>query len=348
MQPQMSDSEADDLATCRAMLCDGSRTFLAAARVLPASVHRPATSLYAFCRQADDAIDCAGGGARALGPLHDRLDHVYAGRPLQMPADRALARVVARHSVPRALLEALLDGFAWDAQGRRYDTLSGLFDYCARVAGTVGAMMAALMDARDPAVVARACDLGVAMQLTNIARDVGEDARAGRLYLPRDWLRQAGIAPEKWLANPVFTPALGDVVQRLLAIADALYARADTGIGALPLACRPGIGAARRLYAEIGAEVARQGYDSVSRRAVVSGSRKAALLARSLTSALPAALDTAPPLPEVAFLVDAVAATRRPKTTAPSILQTLDARAGWLIELFARLEQRDQLERPVP
>ncbi len=86
-------------------------------------------------------------------------------------------------------------------------------------------MMSILMGARTPRILARACDLGVAMQLTNIARDVGEDARAGRLYLPLQWLRSAGIDPEAWLARPVFSAALGAVVQRLLDAADGLYAR---------------------------------------------------------------------------------------------------------------------------
>ena len=89
---------------------------------------------------------------------------------------------------------------------RRYETLQDLDAYAARVAGSVGAMMTLVMGQRAPEIVARACDLGVAMQLTNIARDVGEDARAGRLYLPLQWLREAGIDPDAWLAKPVFTP----------------------------------------------------------------------------------------------------------------------------------------------
>ena len=98
--------------------------------------------------------------------------------------------------IPRALPEALLEGFAWDAAGRRYETLDEVEHYAARVAGCVGAMMTLVMGRRDPAILARACDLGVAMQLTNICRDVGEDARAGRLYLPLAWLRDNGIDPD--------------------------------------------------------------------------------------------------------------------------------------------------------
>ncbi len=331
------------------MLRGGSRTFFAAARVLPRWVHEPATALYAFCRVADDVIDGAG-GADNLGALYERLDRAYAGRPLPMPADRALAYVVEEHAIPRAVPAALLEGFAWDAQGRRYDNLGELYDYAARVAGTVGAMMAALMDVRAPHIVARACDLGVAMQLTNIARDVGEDARNGRIYLPLDWLREAGITPEGFLAKPHFSPPLGRVVQRLLHAADVLYARADAGIAQLPLSCRPGIGAARRLYAEIGREVERAGCDSVSRRAHVSGRRKAALLARSAAAAMiPARELVAPTLAQTQFLVDAVAASRRPvresAVSGRSGLGRIDDRAEWLITLFTRLEERDAAMR---
>jgi len=345
MQPSSWDSAhyLADLADCRAMLRGGSRTFFAAARVLPRRVHRPATALYAFCRVADDLVD-AGGGAPALAHLRARLDGVYAGRPAPIPADRALAAVVARHAIPRALLDALLEGFAWDAAGRRYEDLPDLQAYAARVAGTVGAMMALLMGERSPAGVARACDLGIAMQLSNIARDVGEDARAGRLYLPLAWLREAGVDPGAWLLRPVFKPAIGAVVARLLAAADALYARSDAGVAALPRDCRPGIGAARLLYAEIGAEVARHGHDSVTRRAVVPGRRKLALLARSAGAALrPATVDLRPTVAAAQFLVDVVAAMPRP--AAGARWAGLDDRVAWLCAMRGTLDQRQAVER---
>ncbi len=120
-----SDAEfAADLLACRTLLRGGSRTFFAAARVLPRRVGGPATALYAFCREADDSwIERRRRGRSAL---HERLDRVYAGRPRAHPADRALAAVVARFALPRALLDALLEGFAWDAAGRRYETLDEL------------------------------------------------------------------------------------------------------------------------------------------------------------------------------------------------------------------------------
>ena len=111
-----------DLAACRAMLAGGSRSFYAASFLLPRRVRDAATALYAFCRLADDAIDVGEGGAEALAQLSDRLARAYAGQPFQCAADRAFADVVTRYGVPRALPEALIDGFAWDEAERTYET----------------------------------------------------------------------------------------------------------------------------------------------------------------------------------------------------------------------------------
>jgi phytoene synthase len=119
------------------------------------------------------------------------------------------------------------------------------------------------------------------MQLTNIARDVGQDARAGRLYLPLDWLSEAGIDADAFVARPIHSAALAGVVERLLRRADELYARADEGIAMLPRDCRASIRAARLIYAEIGRAIERAGFDAVSRRAVVPARRKVWLLLRS-------------------------------------------------------------------
>jgi phytoene synthase len=341
-----------DMAACRALLKGGSRTFHAASKVLPRKVADPAIALYAFCRLADDAVDLGSDRAAAVARLRERLDRAYRGQPMNLAADRVFADVVAKFSIPRELPEALLEGLAWDAEVRRYETLQDLSAYAARVAGSVGAMMTLVMGQRTPEIVARACDLGVAMQLTNIARDVGEDARAGRLYLPLLWLREAGIDPDHWLANPGFAPPIAAIVQRLLDAADALYDRATLGIAHLPLACRPGIYAARALYAEIGRELERGGLDSIARRAVVSTRRKLAVLARTFvlleTEWTPARrLGPMAPLDESRFLVDAVAATPLRQEIRPPRVRArpVEDRVVWVIDLFARLERRDQLQR---
>jgi phytoene synthase len=336
-----------DLTACRQMLSTGSRSFYAASFFLPKQVREPAGALYAFCRVADDAIDEAKGSrTAALDRLRERLDRVYRGQPLPLAVDRAFAGAVEFFNMPRELPEALLEGFAWDAGGRVYEDLSGVYAYSARVAAAVGAMMTVLMGVRDANVLARACDLGTAMQITNICRDVGEDARNGRIYLPLDWLDEVGIDPDEFLARPVFSEALGIVVERLLQRAEALYQRAESGIGRLPVGCRPGIYAARLLYAEIGQEVARNGYDSVSQRAVVSSSRKVSLLSRALAvTPFPGGNCVAPVLDENRFLVEAAAAAAAPKTLIPTPARrrNLGQKVVWVLDLFETLEQRERL-----
>jgi 15-cis-phytoene synthase len=325
-----------DLDACRSAIRVGSRSFHAASLLLPRRLRDPALALYAFCRFADDAVDCNAEKPAAVLSLAHRLERAYAGRPVPHPADRAFAAMVEAVEMPRALPDALIEGFAWDAAGQRYTTLSQVRAYAARVAGAVGAMMTVIMGVRDADALARACDLGVAMQLTNIARDVGEDAREGRIYLPLAWLDEAGIDEDRLLAGPAPSPALGAVTERLLAEADRLYARAEAGISALPLAAQPAIFAARYLYAEIGAVIRARGNDSVSGRAVTSSGRKAALAARAAAAAgatllLPQSPRLhAPPLPETAFLV---AAAARPVARS--------ARADHLTSIFAELRRRD-------
>ena len=314
----------DDLAHCRAAIRTGSLSFHAASRLLPAKVRDPALVLYAFCRLADDEVDEGCHKGQAVLTLQHRLDLAYAGTPRNTPEDRAFAAIIQEFEMPRALPEALLEGLAWDAIGRQYDSLSAVRDYAARVASAVGAMMCVLMRVRDPNALARACDLGVAMQLTNIARDVGEDARAGRLFLPRDWLAAAQIDPANFLRDPLPTPEIRRMVARLLAEADRLYLRSEAGISALPRQARMGIWAARLIYAGIGTEVRRNACDSVSVRARTSKAQKLRWMAKAgLWAAgdmvMPrSAVIFAPPLAETAFLVDAAskAAPERHRTKA--------------------------------
>jgi len=209
-------------------------------------------------------------------------------------------------------------------------------------------MVAMLMGARQAEVVSRATDLGVAMQLTNIARDVGEDARQGRLYLPTEWLEAEGIDPDAFVGDPRFTPGVARTVERLLAHAEELYQRAEAGIPALPASCRPGITAASRLYRAIGHEVARHGHDSLSRRAVVPAMRKVGLMMDALKGPSPSAhYSDYPCLPETRFLVQAVHEALpalhgfKPDELAEPASPSEGA-AAFVIDLFMRLEQRDQ------
>jgi phytoene synthase len=339
--PDRSFATDADHAHCAAAIRAGSRSFHLASLALPFRVRKPAYGLYAFCRLSDDAIDLDAGSHVAVMRLRERLAHACEGRPHDAPEDRAIADVMRNYAIPRAVPEALLEGLAWDAEGRRYETLEDLHAYAMRVAGAVGVMMTLMMGVRDSLTLARASDLGVAMQLTNIARDVGEDARAGRLYLPRAWLREAGVDPEVFLADPVACPAVKQVVARLLREADLLYARARRGVAHLPTSCRPAILAAALLYADIGRElVRRHGLDSVSHRARVGGGRKLALFGKAVAlSPLLARDERTPALAAAAFLIEAVArepvrvAERRPGIGAQVIL---------MLDMFERLERAER------
>ena len=295
---------------------------------------------------ADDAIDFSDDRPTALAALNERLRRVYADDPMAYEPDRALAAVVREFDLPLELVAALLEGFEWDAEGRRYETIEDLEAYGARVAGSVGAMMAVVMRTRGEQALARACDLGVAMQLTNIARDVGEDARFGRLYLPLTWMREAGLDPDAWLQNPVFDDRIASVIDRLIKAADVLYQRSEHGIGQLPRDCRPAIRAARLVYAEIGRELEKMGMDSVNHRAVVSGKRKLALLVRASGAALVAPADPThhfAALPANQFLVQSA---KLPPGDAPAepnqpARRSFDERARWTAELFERMARAD-------
>lgn len=316
----MPELTAEEARHCQELLRAGSKSFHAASLLLPRRMRLPAAAVYAFCRVADDAIDeadpAAGGAAAALIALRARLDRIYSADPGDDPVDRAFHAVARSFGIPRAAPECLLEGFLWDAEGRDYEDIGQVQAYGVRVAATVGLMMTCVMrpDRRwdRVQVLARAADLGVAMQLTNIARDVGEDARRGRVYLPADWLREEGVDPEALMADPRPSPALGRVVARLLDQADALYARADAGIAMLPWDCRAAIRAARLIYAAIGPVIRRNGYDSVTRRAYTSPVRKFVLAVRSLGALFPwrpdPALAGAPVLPEAREVVLACAA----------------------------------------
>ncbi len=302
----MSDRFANpaDLDACRRSIRGGSKSFYAASLLLPPAVRDRAYALYGFCRRADDLVDGGGDPRAACDALEARIEAIYAGRPGRDPVDRAFADLVRECDIPEALPEALVQGFAWDASGLRYDTISQLRDYAARVAGSVGVMMALVMGVRGEAALARAADLGVAMQLTNIARDVGEDARQGRLYLPRAWMREAGIDPERWRAAPRFDERLGRVTERLLDEAARLYDRARPGVALLPATCRPAIHAAARIYREIGAQAERAGFDTVGARVSTSTGRKLSLALAGFADAAMARGETdAQPLDETRFLV---------------------------------------------
>jgi phytoene synthase len=305
---------AADIAACERILAVGSKSFAAASLLLPRRMRTPASVFYAFCRIADDLVDFSDDPSAAVVELGARLDRIYAGDPIDDPVDRAFARVVAAFEIPRVIVDALIDGFAWDAGERDYETMDELQGYCARVASAVGVVMTLFMGPRDERTLRRACDLGVAMQLTNICRDVAEDAGRGRLYLPASWLRERGIDPAHLVGhlNEYKADArVAEVVELVLREADLCYRRADAGMAMLPWDCRPAIRAASLIYADIGRVVRAHGCDPTTGRAHTSKLRKLRLLIRAwlrrTPSSAPADAD-APAIPACLFLLEPFAA----------------------------------------
>jgi phytoene synthase len=327
-----------DRAACREAIRQGSRSFHLAGKLLPVEIREPAYAVYAFCRMADDLVDGADAAPDAIGEVARALDRVYRGRPRATYVERAFADAVRDHAIPRDVPEALVEGLAWDAEGRRYETMSELRAYAVRVAGSVGVMMSLVMDRREPHVLARACDLGIAMQLSNICRDVGEDARAGRVYLPADALADAGITASEVIGMDKSGPGLRGVVEAILAEAERHYTLAGAGIAELPRGARLGINASRLLYREIGRMVGR-GVDPITTRAVVPGRRKLALLtaAAELPRHDPGAL-AAPCPAEAVHLVEAASRQRVASVAPRRPWWNLSGRAVRLVEMLAEFE----------
>lgn len=277
------------LRVCREIMEQNSKSFALAARLLSPAARDRAAAVYAFCRRVDDAIDDAPHAAQpeALRALQAELKRLYAGDAFQDPSLRAFQAVVKVCGLPRRYPSELIAGMAMDVQETRYETLENLLLYCHRVAGVVGLMMCHVFGlSRDDALV-NAAHLGIAMQLTNICRDVQEDWSLGRLYLPRRMLESAGAAPlPSHISGPfpkdaATLAAMQSVMRSLLMEADRYYASAAHGISALPFRAGLAVRAAGTLYQAIGSLVAEREYDPRRGRAVVPLHKKLALVASS-------------------------------------------------------------------
>jgi len=269
-----------------------SKSFALAARLLPAGQRDRAAVVYAFCRRADDAVDMAAAHERAGAAerLRAELTALYAGERSGDAVLDAFAEVAAECRIPEDYPAELIAGMEMDASGQRYRTLEQLLHYCYRVAGTVGLMMCHVLGLRDDRALVPAVHLGLAMQLTNICRDVHEDWLLGRLYLPADLLDAAGAVDLAARLGRPFPAAArapaAAVVELLLTHADRYYRSADHGMAALPWRASLAVRTARLVYAAIGARLAERGYDALAGRAVVPGLAKLALAGRAGAAAL--------------------------------------------------------------
>lgn len=292
----MSVAAADPIiALARERIAEGSKSFALAARLFDARTRDDAMLLYAWCRHCDDEIDEQVLGSttrrapvRPIAQVFDELRGntiaAVRGTPPDEPVFIGLSRVVATHAMPEIHPLDLIRGMAMDVEmeaGRRtYPTLEATTEYCYHVAGVVGVMMAMVMGAREAAVLRRASDLGIAFQMTNIARDVIADAQAGRVYLPGHWLASAGVPIDR-VADPAYRRGVFDVTVRLLDEADRYYASAEAGVPHLPFRSAWAVAAARRVYRDIGTLVRRQGASAWDGRVSTSTPRKLAGVAQA-------------------------------------------------------------------
>ncbi len=284
------------LEHARAVIERGSLSYTLAARALDPVTRAGGYQLYAWCRHCDDVIDGQSFGhdmqvpsveeqRRLLTELKITTERALRGEPVDRLVFRGIARVVRQHDIPERHLWEFLAGMEADVQGRRYRTLEEVTGYCYQVAGVVGVMMGHIMGIKDPVTLRRAQDLGVAMQYTNISRDVMDDAPVGRVYFPLDWLDAAGLPPDQ-LADPARREDVVRLVVRLLDLAEPLYRNADTGLQALPFGHAWSILAARQIYADLSAVIRRRGTHAWDTRSAVSAPRKLWLMARALTKVI--------------------------------------------------------------
>ena len=247
-----------------------SKSFALASKLLPRASRDDVVVLYAWCRRADDAIDLSPPTERAaaLTRLRAELDAVYRGVPQDDEVLHELQRVIRRHRIPESYPVELLAGMEMDVVGTRYRSMDVLLRYCFRVAGVVGLMMCHVMGVRDPRALRHAAHLGMAMQLTNICRDVREDwEQHGRLYLPEDLLSTHG--PRGTVAS-------------LLDEADRYYRSGDEGLPALTFRCALAVCTARLVYAAIGTRLAARNHDVTRGRVVVPPLTKIRLVLQAI------------------------------------------------------------------
>lgn len=286
----------------RATLRRHGKTFALASAFLGRRVADDAAVLYAWCRRVDDAVDREKDSARArdaLATCRRELEAVLAGRTQSEPLLQALQELLLRRQVPHRYPEELLAGMAMDLEGPCFESEAELSLYCYRAAGVVGLMMCHLFGVRDEAALVPATHLGIAMQLTNIARDVEEDWLLGRRYLPASWFRELGAPTPQpdaaRLPDVRERSALAAATLRALALADLHYERSEPGLSLLDRRAAITVRVARDVYAAIGDGVrARGGLPGA--RVVVPRRRKAILVLRALVHELRSPRPRHPPM----------------------------------------------------
>ncbi|CAM8626807.1 15-cis-phytoene synthase [Sphingobium sp. AntQ-1] len=294
MSRRMSSSVPDRpalVAHARDSIARGSKSFALASKLFDRKTRERAWLLYAWCRKCDDIADGQdhGGVMTSVSNAQARLsmmrvltDKALRGEPTGDPAFDGFGVVMRECAIPERYAHDLIEGFALDARDWRPRSEADMLLYCYHVAGAVGCMMAVLMgvDPNDRATLDRACDLGLAFQLANIARDISEDEAADRCYLPQLWLAEMDIPPGEHM-KPWVRPRLAILSRRLATMAAAYEDSARHGTGALPPRAAWAVLAAAGIYGDIAREVARRGEQAWDHRVVTPKREKLGWVARA-------------------------------------------------------------------
>lgn len=270
-------------------IAHGSKSFAAASRLFAPRERRSAVMLYAWCRHCDDVVDGQVLGftasteqvltpAQRLEQLYSATRAAYAGERMSEPAFAAFQAVALEHDIPQRYAFDHLAGFAMDARGEHYQTFDDTLRYCYHVAGVVGLMMAHVMGVRDEATLDRACDLGLAFQLTNIARDIVEDAHMGRCYIPARWLSEHDLSRDN-LVSVDNRQTLAHIAQRLVDNAEPYYRSSRAGVSELPWRSALAVTTAHQVYRAIGMRVKARGANAWEQRVSTSKVEKLGQLA---------------------------------------------------------------------
>lgn len=274
----------------------GSKSFARASKLFGRQTRERAWLLYFWCRACDDLADGQDHGhgmsavanpEKTIAAMRMMTARAHGGEQTGNPPFDAFGVVAQECGIPKKLADDMIDGFALDARGWRPENQDDLLQYCYHVAGAVGCMMAIVMgvSARDHELLDRACDLGLAFQLANIARDVAEDAQAGRCYLPQSWLAEAGIDPQHIL-DPDRREALVMLVNRLCDLAGEYEASARVGAAKLPFRSRWAVLAAAGIYGDIAREIRKSDGASLDHRIYTSKGKKLSWIVKALGQAV--------------------------------------------------------------
>jgi phytoene synthase len=293
--------ETRNSVTSSDVLRHGSKTFALATLFFPRDIQESVYDLYAWCRKCDDITDGSLLGMnqtpKDLAPNRVELLKKWTDLALDSgaatdslaittleflgPEFLGLRKVFQKYQIPAVYAQDLLSGLSQDVCGESFQTLDHLILYCYRVAGTVGLMMCHIMGIKDPGALGDAVQLGIALQLTNIVRDIADDFRVGRVYMPRDWLNQQKI-PISALMDPQYAQERLRLMENLVQEADRRYAVGMAGLVDLSWRSALAVAIAASLYRAIGKSVLKMGVDAGMQRCVLSPIQKVAAVVRGL------------------------------------------------------------------